>query len=181
MKARPSSSPGNKRAKAEAPLGEGRDGIVFRPARGSVQCRKNTAERSQPRPRWERWGGPMSTQHERPWPAIDMAELRYGLAFGSSVEEMADFLQSCPSAIAIAPLAASRCRTSQLARSITSTASVDYRCAFWSVKARETLRILQGFRPWTAVAGAHLFRASPSAAIAGGAEIEARHHSCRNS
>jgi hypothetical protein len=35
----------------------------------------------------------MSTQQERPWPAIDLAELRYGLAFGSSVEEIADFLQ----------------------------------------------------------------------------------------
>ena len=35
----------------------------------------------------------MSTQHARPWPAIDVAELRYGLAFGSSVEEIADFLQ----------------------------------------------------------------------------------------
>jgi hypothetical protein len=34
----------------------------------------------------------MSAQHERPWPAIDLAELRYGLAFVSSVEEMADFL-----------------------------------------------------------------------------------------
>jgi hypothetical protein len=34
----------------------------------------------------------MSTQCERPWPAIDLAELRYCLAFGSSVEEMADFL-----------------------------------------------------------------------------------------
>jgi hypothetical protein len=33
----------------------------------------------------------MSTQHARPWPAIDVAELRYGLAFGSSVEEIADF------------------------------------------------------------------------------------------
>jgi hypothetical protein len=29
----------------------------------------------------------------RPWPAIDVAELRYALAFGSSVEEIADFLQ----------------------------------------------------------------------------------------
>ena len=28
-----------------------------------------------------------------PWPAIDLAELRYGIAFGSSVEEIADFLQ----------------------------------------------------------------------------------------
>jgi hypothetical protein len=35
----------------------------------------------------------MRAQHERPWPAIDLAELRYGLAFGSSVEEMADFLR----------------------------------------------------------------------------------------
>ena len=35
----------------------------------------------------------MSTQHARPWPALDVAELRYGLAFGSSVEEIADFLQ----------------------------------------------------------------------------------------
>jgi hypothetical protein len=35
----------------------------------------------------------MSTQYARPWPAIDVAELRYGLAFGSSVEEIADFLQ----------------------------------------------------------------------------------------
>jgi hypothetical protein len=33
----------------------------------------------------------MSTQ--RPWPAIDVAEIRYGLAFGSSVEEIANFLQ----------------------------------------------------------------------------------------
>ena len=39
-------------------------------------------------------GWSMSTRcHERPWPAIDLAELRYCLAFGSSVEEMADFLQ----------------------------------------------------------------------------------------
>jgi hypothetical protein len=35
----------------------------------------------------------MSTQHARPWPALDVAELRYGLAFGSSIEEIADFLQ----------------------------------------------------------------------------------------
>jgi hypothetical protein len=35
----------------------------------------------------------MSTQYARPWPAIDVAELRYGLVFGSSVEEIADFLQ----------------------------------------------------------------------------------------
>jgi hypothetical protein len=34
----------------------------------------------------------MSTRCERPWPAIDLAELRYSLAFGSSVEEMADVL-----------------------------------------------------------------------------------------
>jgi hypothetical protein len=31
-------------------------------------------------------------QNERPWHTIDLAELKYGLAFGSSVEEMADFL-----------------------------------------------------------------------------------------
>ena len=35
----------------------------------------------------------MNTQHARPWPAIDVAELRYGLKFGSSVEEIANFLQ----------------------------------------------------------------------------------------
>jgi hypothetical protein len=35
----------------------------------------------------------MSTQNARPWPAIDVAELRYGLAYGSSVEEIANFLQ----------------------------------------------------------------------------------------
>jgi hypothetical protein len=35
----------------------------------------------------------MITQQTRRWPAIDVAELRYGLAFGSSVEEIADFLQ----------------------------------------------------------------------------------------
>jgi hypothetical protein len=29
---------------------------------------------------------------ERPWHAIDVAELKYGLAFGSSIEELADFL-----------------------------------------------------------------------------------------
>ena len=34
----------------------------------------------------------MRTQHERPWPVIDLVELRYCLAFGSSVEEMADLL-----------------------------------------------------------------------------------------
>ena len=33
-----------------------------------------------------------TSQHERPWPAIDEAELRFGLAFGASVEELADFL-----------------------------------------------------------------------------------------
>lgn len=32
----------------------------------------------------------MHTQQERPWPAIDLAELRFGIAFGSSVEELAD-------------------------------------------------------------------------------------------
>jgi hypothetical protein len=31
-------------------------------------------------------------QNDRPWDAIDLAELRYSLAFGSSVEEIADFL-----------------------------------------------------------------------------------------
>jgi hypothetical protein len=34
----------------------------------------------------------MYAQHKRPWPQIDLAELRYCLAFGSSVEDMADFL-----------------------------------------------------------------------------------------
>jgi hypothetical protein len=37
-------------------------------------------------------GWSMNTQLEKPWPAIDAAELRYGLAFGSSAEETADFL-----------------------------------------------------------------------------------------
>ena len=36
---------------------------------------------------------PMHILQERPWPAIDLAELRFGIAFGSSVEELADFLQ----------------------------------------------------------------------------------------
>jgi hypothetical protein len=35
----------------------------------------------------------MSAQHARPSPAIDLAELQFGLAFGSSAEEIADFLQ----------------------------------------------------------------------------------------
>ena len=35
----------------------------------------------------------MNSQHARPWPAIDVAELRYGLAYGSSVKEIANFLQ----------------------------------------------------------------------------------------
>ena len=35
----------------------------------------------------------MHAKQERPWPAIDLAELRFGIAFGSSVEELADFLQ----------------------------------------------------------------------------------------
>jgi hypothetical protein len=35
----------------------------------------------------------MHTQQARPWPATDLAELRFGIAFGSSVEELADFLQ----------------------------------------------------------------------------------------
>jgi hypothetical protein len=34
----------------------------------------------------------MHIQHESPWPAIDLAELRFGLAFGSSVEDLAEFL-----------------------------------------------------------------------------------------
>ena len=34
----------------------------------------------------------MHTQHETPWPAIDLAELRFGLAFGASAEELAEFL-----------------------------------------------------------------------------------------
>jgi len=33
----------------------------------------------------------MSPRCERPWPAIDPAELRYCLVFASSAEEMADF------------------------------------------------------------------------------------------
>jgi hypothetical protein len=35
----------------------------------------------------------MNAHQPRRWPAIDLAELRYGIAFGSSVEEIADFLQ----------------------------------------------------------------------------------------
>ena len=35
----------------------------------------------------------MHILQERPWPAIDLAELRFGIGFGSSVEELADFLQ----------------------------------------------------------------------------------------
>ena len=35
----------------------------------------------------------MDILQERPWPAIDRAELRFGIAFGSSVEELAEFLQ----------------------------------------------------------------------------------------
>jgi hypothetical protein len=35
----------------------------------------------------------MKAHQPRPWPAIDLVELRYGIAFGSSVEEIADFLQ----------------------------------------------------------------------------------------
>jgi hypothetical protein len=30
----------------------------------------------------------METQQERPWPAINLGELRFGLALGSSVEEL---------------------------------------------------------------------------------------------
>ena len=33
----------------------------------------------------------MHTQQVRPWPAIDLAELRFGIAFGSSVEELPTF------------------------------------------------------------------------------------------
>src|SRR6516225_5011383 len=49
-----------------------------------------------------RWLVPVDTQtmersmhipQERPWPTIDLAELRFGIAFGSSVEELADFLE----------------------------------------------------------------------------------------
>jgi hypothetical protein len=36
---------------------------------------------------------PMHIRQERPWPPIDLAELRFGIAFGSIVEELADFLQ----------------------------------------------------------------------------------------
>jgi hypothetical protein len=35
----------------------------------------------------------MHVQQERPWPAIDLAELRFAIAFGSSVGELADFHQ----------------------------------------------------------------------------------------
>jgi hypothetical protein len=35
----------------------------------------------------------MSAQRNEPWPATDLAELKYGLAFGSSVEEIAKFLR----------------------------------------------------------------------------------------
>jgi hypothetical protein len=35
----------------------------------------------------------MNIHQPRPWPAIDLAELRYGIAFGLSVKGMADFLQ----------------------------------------------------------------------------------------
>jgi hypothetical protein len=34
----------------------------------------------------------MKARKEGPWPAIDLAELKYGLAFGSSLEEIAEFL-----------------------------------------------------------------------------------------
>ena len=36
---------------------------------------------------------PVHTLQERPWQAIDLAELRFGIAFGSTVEELADFLE----------------------------------------------------------------------------------------
>jgi hypothetical protein len=35
----------------------------------------------------------MNRHQPRPWPALDLAELRYGIAFGSSVAEIAEFLQ----------------------------------------------------------------------------------------
>jgi hypothetical protein len=35
----------------------------------------------------------MRAPHERPWPVIDLAEVRCCLAFGSSVEDKADFLR----------------------------------------------------------------------------------------
>jgi hypothetical protein len=35
---------------------------------------------------------PVHTLQARPWSAIDLAELRFGIAFGSTVEELADFL-----------------------------------------------------------------------------------------
>jgi hypothetical protein len=78
--------------KAIAPGHKCAETLAFRLARGSIVRRKNTAERSQPHPVGTAMGWSMSTQCERPWPAIDLAELRYCLAFGSSVEEMADFL-----------------------------------------------------------------------------------------
>src|SRR5215467_154414 len=66
--------------------------VTYSAARGFIVCRKNTAERSEAVAVGTAMGWSMNTQHEKPWPAIDVAELRYGLAFGSSVEEMADFL-----------------------------------------------------------------------------------------
>jgi hypothetical protein len=62
------------------------------PLGGFRVCRKNTAERSEAGAVGTAMGWSMNTQHVKPWPAIDVAELRYGLAFGSSVEEIADFL-----------------------------------------------------------------------------------------
>ena len=35
----------------------------------------------------------MNRHQPRPWPALDPAELRYGIAFGSSVAKIAEFLQ----------------------------------------------------------------------------------------
>ena len=35
----------------------------------------------------------MHIPQEKPWPTIDLAELRFGIAFGSSVEELAEFLE----------------------------------------------------------------------------------------
>jgi hypothetical protein len=35
----------------------------------------------------------MHVQQERSWPTIDLAELRFAIAFGSTVEELPKFLQ----------------------------------------------------------------------------------------
>jgi hypothetical protein len=59
---------------------------------GGPWCAANTTERFRLVSVGTAMGWSMSTRCERSWPAIDLAELRYCLAFGSSVEEMADFL-----------------------------------------------------------------------------------------